>query len=55
MSEPRKKIEKEELAELLKLIQEAYKEAGKKITTATLYQGDEEELVIDNREDKDIN
>lgn len=49
------KLSKEEFDELLAAVIEAYELVGKKIQTATLYDGDNTELVIDNREDKEIN
>ena len=51
----------EELKKILALISEAYTKAGKKISTATMVdEVDEEgnvkgEIVIDNREDEEVN
>jgi hypothetical protein len=45
----------QELKKILEAIQKAYKEAGKTIDMATLHEGDETTIVIDNREEQDIN
>lgn len=61
MSEEKKPLSPEELAEILEAIAKAYEQAGRKITTATLIDDVKEdgtvsgEILIDNREDKDKN
>lgn len=50
------KMTKDEIIEIMELLQKAYSEAGKKITTGVLYEADAEpEIIVDNRTDKDIN
>lgn len=49
------KLTAEEIAEIMELIAEAYEKAGKKIETATMIQGDKQELIIDNRKPEEIN
>ena len=51
----KKPLSTEEIKGILELLQEAYKEAGKTIQTAVVYRGDDEEMLIDNRDEKDIN
>lgn len=53
--ETKKPLSKDEIKNILELLQEAYKEAGKKIQTAIVYTGDEQEILIDNRKEEDIN
>jgi hypothetical protein len=50
-------ISKEELAKILELYIKAKEEAGQKVETGILYDGDnpDGEMIIDNREDKDLN
>ena len=58
MSDEKKKpISPEELAKIFELIQQAYKEGGKSLETATLYDEDNPDgkLVVDNREEEDLN
>lgn len=51
------KFTDEQLDAIVKLIQEAYEKAGKKIKTLELSQGNDENvrLLIDNRKPEDIN
>ena len=50
-------LTKEEIKEIAELIAEAYDQAGRKLETATLITGDieEAELIIDNRNEEEIN
>lgn len=52
-----KKIEltDEEIKQLVDLIAEKYQKLGKIVTTAVKFDGDDAEILIDNREDKDVN
>ena len=59
MSDDKKKkpMTAEELAEVLAIITMAYREAGRTLETATLYDEDrpEGEILVDNRNEEDIN
>ncbi len=44
-----------ELRKVLELLNEAYKAAGQEIQTAVLYEDDKETILIDNRDEEDIN
>jgi hypothetical protein len=57
MTDKKKPIDKEELEKIMKLIAEAYEEAGKKLETATLFDSENPDgtLVVDNRDDKELN
>ena len=57
MTDKKEPLSPEELEKIFKLIQEAYKESGRTLETATLYDEDNPagKLVVDNREEEDIN
>jgi hypothetical protein len=55
MSKPESKITPEDIAKILEAIGKAYEVKGKKIKTAVLIEDDESKILIDNREDKDLN
>jgi hypothetical protein len=57
MTDKKKPISREELEKIMELIAQAYEEGGKKLTTATLFdeENPEGEILIDHREDKDLN
>ena len=57
MTDKKKPISPEELAKIFELIQQAYKEGGRELETATLYDEDNPDgkLVVDNRDDEEIN
>ena len=53
MSKP--SLTKEELKKIIEAVAEAYKKAGKEIKTATMIQGDDKEILIDNRKPEENN
>ncbi len=56
MSKENKGFTDEELAHIAKLLAEAYEKAGeKKLQTITLHNTDNDRVLVDNREDEDIN
>ena len=44
-----------DIAEILELVKQAYKAAGKELKTAVLVDGDETTLLEDNRKPEEIN
>jgi hypothetical protein len=57
MTDKKKPISKEEIAKILELYMKAKEEAGQKVETGTLYDGDNPEgkVIIDNRDENDLN
>ena len=45
----------EEIHNILRVVEETYALAGKRVQTAVLSEGDTETLVIDNREETELN
>lgn len=45
----------QELRHIINLIERAYNKSGKKIETVVKYEGEDSEILIDNREETDIN
>lgn len=48
-------ISKEDIQKILEAVAEAYKQAGREIKTITKHQGDETEILVDNRDEEEIN
>jgi hypothetical protein len=45
----------EELKKIMELVATVYEQNGKKLKTAVLYTEDKTEIIIDNREEEDMN
>lgn len=45
----------EEIKKILDALEEAYAVSGKKLETAILFDGDNSQMLIDNRKEEDLN
>ena len=54
MSEDNNELTKEDIMDIIRLLKEANEKAGRKIEFATLHQGDDIEILVDNRDKEKI-